>query len=153
MFAKKWDSLDQAWSAQVGVACCERIRYLRVLGPEGVLALHVDVVKVVLPDQSGQRVQLAPELGDDGEDPGQPVIQEVVVVRPAAEGVERQPVKVSAFVLGHADDRGDLVELARLQEPLGVFRKDLPVHHRPRSPREREERLEAKQTYRLLERS
>ena len=81
---------------------------LDVLGSELLLVLHVHVGEVPLADLPGEGVQLGVEVRDDGEDAGQLVVHEVVVVLAVVEGVQSQSVEESALVLGLTDDEGNL---------------------------------------------
>ena len=93
--------------------------YLNESWPELVLALEIDVDEVTLPDLTGDGVQLAVVAGDDGQESGQLVVDEVVVVLTVVERVHHQSVEESALVLGLSHDEGDLGEAALDEEVLG----------------------------------
>ncbi len=115
---------------------------LHVPRPELVLVLEVDVHEVPLADLPGDGVQLAVVAGDDGQHPGELVVDEVVVVAAVVEGVKGEPVEEGALVLGLADDERDLGELAGQEDVLGLIRKHDPVDGGGEPPREGEEHLE-----------
>ena len=101
--------VGQELGEPVGAPGVHQVRQeLDVLRSELLLVLHVDVGEVPLADLPGQGVELGVEVRDDGEDAGQLVVHEVVVVLAVVEGVQGQSVEESALVLGLTDDEGNL---------------------------------------------
>ena len=98
-----------------------------VLGSELILVLEVNIDEVTLANLAGDGVEFGVVVGDDGEDAGQLVVDEVVVVVAVVEGVEGQAVEKGALVLSLAHDEGDLGELALEKEVLGGVGEDVTV--------------------------
>ena len=97
---------------------------LDISGSELLLVLHVDVGEVLLADLSGERVELGAEVRDDGEDAGQLVVHEVVVVLTVVERVQCQTIEESSLVLGLAHDEGNLGKVALHESILGRVGQD-----------------------------
>lgn len=71
------------------------VMYLDVFGPELFFEVEVHVAEVLFADGSGQRQQLAVQLGQDGQKARQ-VVQERVVVAAVVQRVQRHcPAKVN----------------------------------------------------------
>ena len=121
--------------------------HLDKLRPELILVLQVNVDEVPLADLTGDRVELAVVAGDDGQEPGQLVVDEVVVVDAVVEGVHDEAVEESALVLGLADDEGNLGEATLDKQVLGGVGQDLAVDGGGEPTREGEEHLKAKKNY------
>ena len=94
---------------------------LDVLGSELLLVLHVHVGEVPLADLPGEGVELGVEVRDDGEDAGQLVVHEVVVVLAVVEGVQSQSVEESALVLGLANNEGNLRIIFLLEQKYSKY--------------------------------
>ena len=114
---------------------------LNISWPEFIFILHVNVDKVLLPDGPGQRIELSVEVRDDRQEPGELVVDEVVVVDSIVKRVHGQAVQVSSFVLVLANEDGDFVETAGTQNVFRRIWQHGSVHNRSKPTREREESL------------
>ena len=114
---------------------------LNISWPEFIFILHVNVDKVLLPDGPGQRIELSVEVRDDRQEPGELVVDEVVVVDSIVKRVHGQAVQVSSFVLVLANEDGDFVEMAGTQNVFRGIWQHGSVHNRSKPTREREESL------------
>ena len=93
-------------------------------------------------DLPSDGVQFALDGGDDGKEPWQLVVQEVVVVAPLGEDVEHDPVVESSRHLGHSrHDWDDFSGLGSGHHPLQGVGHHLTVHAGSEESGERVQRL------------
>jgi len=120
IFISRYAVVGQDLRETIGAAGVHEVgEEIDVLGPELILVLEVHVDEVPLTDLPGDGVQLRVVVGDDGQDSGELVIDEVVIILAIVEGVQGQSVEERTFVLGLAYDKWHLGKLALEQKILG----------------------------------